>query len=475
MKSPAFAEHDLVASITKESFFEFVKEFWPVIVTEPLKINWHIEYLCYELQLVAERVFKMEPREYDLIINISPGSSKSTLCSQLFPAWCWARAAWIRTISASFEHRLSLNFSRKSRDCITSEKYQLCFPHVKLKDDQNNKGFYETTEKGDRLAISSGGTVIGAHAHFIIIDDPINPKAAVSEAERLEINRWMKEDLPSRKVDKAVTPMILIMQRLHQDDPTQQLLDRADGDNPVKHICIPADDSFDIKPAKLRRRYVNGLMDPVRLGKKVLLEQKKQLGEYGFAGQYGQSPVPKEGGMFKVERIHIDVPPTYWVSKVRYWDKAGSEGHGAFTVGLLMARDKRERFWVLDVIREQVDTFRREEIIKQTAKLDGLSVVIGIEQEPGSGGKESAQRTIQGLSGFRIRVDRPVGDKILRADPYSTAVNAENVYVPPDKPWVQAYLEELRFFPFGKFKDQVDASSGAFSLISNAKRMLGGF
>ena len=72
--------------LCKEEFFYFVKTFWDTIISEEPVWNWHIEYLCNEIQEMAERVFEGKPKEYDLIINISPGSTKSTICSRMFPA-----------------------------------------------------------------------------------------------------------------------------------------------------------------------------------------------------------------------------------------------------------------------------------------------------------------------------------------------------------------------------------------------------
>jgi len=107
---------------------------------------------------------------------------------------------------------------------------------------------------------------------------------------------------------------------------------------------------------------------------------------------------------------------------------------------------------------------------------DGHGVIVGVEQEPGSGGKESAENTVRRLAGYIIRVDRPTGDKAQRADPYSTQVNAGNVYMLRGR-WNNPYIEELRFFSLenSKFKDQVDASSGAFKFVSKPVIKFGGW
>jgi predicted phage terminase large subunit-like protein len=213
-------------------------------------------------------------------------------------------------------------------------------------------------------------------------------------------------------------------------------------------------------------------MDPARLSKEILEEVEASIGEFAYACQFLQTPIPRTGGMFKTERIVTDTPSKKLVQVIRYWDKAASHDAGCYTAGVKMAKDVTGRFWVLDVVRGRWSSDRREEIIQSTAELDGRGVEIGIEQEGGSGGKESAEGTIRRLAGFRVRADRPVGDKVLRADPFSVQVNSGNVSMVQGE-WNSAYTGELQYFPASKYKDQVDASSGAFSLLSKPVKVLG--
>jgi predicted phage terminase large subunit-like protein len=388
-----------------------------------------------------------------------------------------------RIIGGSYNADLALELSVKGRDVVQSDKYLKCFLNVRIRKDQNTKSHYKTTKGGDRYAVSIGGNVTGKHAHFIIIDDPLDPTKAISEAELKSANTWMTDTLPTRKVEKSVTPTILIMQRLHQNDCTANMIDTIErkqrlqgGTLELKHICIPAEVTDKVQPEGLKKYYTDGLMDPIRLPKKVLLEQQSQ-GEYSYAGQFLQWPVPLGGGMFKTAKIHVETDiPTKWLSKCRFWDKAGTEGgKGAFTVGLLMAKDRNNRWWILDVIRQRVGSFERETLIKHTAQVDGFNVTVGIEQEPGSGGKESAENTVRNLAGWNVIIDKPSGSgssKELRADPFSVQVNAGNVYM-KQADWNSDYISELTFFPYSKFKDQVDASSGAFNTQTRGKRKAG--
>jgi len=475
---------DLERSICTDSFFHFLQRFWSIIVPEEPVWNWHIHYLCNEMQKLAERVFKNLPKDYDLVINVPPGSTKSTICSIMFPAWVWTRMSTARIICGSYSYQLSMELSRRSRDVVESDKYQRLFGDVELRRDQNTKGHWANKDGGGRYSTSTGGTVTGFHGHFLIIDDPLNPEEAVSEVELKKANAWIGRTLSTRKVDKALTPTILIMQRLHEEDPSGDMIrmskevDVITGDPKLKirHICLPAEigegNTKDVHPRYLRRYYTDGLLDPVRMSRKVLEEAQTKLLEYGYAGQFLQRPVPLAGGMFKIERIRIDVPPSSWYQRVRFWDKAGTEAGGAYTVGLLMGLDMEDRLWILDILRGQWDSGSREKLIKQTAQMDTVDVVVGLEQEPGSGGKESAENSVRSLLGFVVDIDIPRGDKVRRAGPFSTQVNSNNVYL-AQADWNKAYINELALFPNGRFKDQVDASSGACSLLTAPRGRIG--
>ena len=470
--SLALSKEDLQAVICRESFFDFLQMFWATVIPENPVWNWHIEYLCDELQEMAELVFLQKEKKYDLIVNIPPSSTKSTICSVMFPAWLWTRHPTAKVICGSHTATLALDLSRRSRLVITSEKYRLLFPEVRLAEDQSAKGYYVTSKNGGRLATMVGGAVTGFHAHFVIVDDPLDPKRAASDAELKSVNDWMTETLPTRKVDQRICPTILIMQRLHQNDPTGEWLERTKGIG-IKHICLPAEDSDRVSPAFLRENYRDGLLDPVRMSKRILEASRSELGDYGFAAQFEQTPIPKGGGEFKIDRITLeDRCHCEMVRKVRYWDKAGTRGAGCYTAGVLLGVDKNKCFWILDVIRGQWDAYDRERIIRLTAEADGRPVEIGIEQEPGSGGLESAQNTVRNLAGFTVFKDRPTGDKATRADPFVVQVNGGNVRMLKGE-WNRDYLNELLYWPNSKFKDQVDASSGAFLRLCQVKRRIG--
>lgn len=472
--STNYDEDEIVASVCRESYFDFIKEFWGEIVQESPVWNWHIEVIAAELQYLAERVFKGLPKEHDLIINVPPGESKSTICSIMFNPWTWTRMPSARTLGGSYGGILAGNLASKNRDVVLSDKYKRLFPEIKLRVDQASKTHFENTLGGSRFSFGMQGTVTGMHAHFIGIDDPLNPEKAVSEVELNKANRVMSETLFTRKVDKALTPTYLIMQRLHQNDCTQHMLDTYEK---VKHICLPAELDDNVQPEELRSKYVDGLLDVERLPKKVLESNKKALGTYAYAGQFSQRPSPRGGAMFKPARIIVDVRPTraFFQRIIRYWDKAGTDGDGCYTAGVEMGLHKDGSIWVLDVVRGQWSMDERERTIKETAKLDGHDTEVWVEQEPGSGGKDVATYTVKNLIGFHVQIDKVgsnSGNKVARALPFADQVNSGNVHM-VRADWNKPYIDELTFAPNSTYKDQWDASAGACNKLGEEDYSVG--
>lgn len=463
VEEEVITKDQLEASICRESFYDYLQRHWSCMVSEEPVWNWHIKFLCDELQALAERVFLRLPKLYDLIVNISPGTTKSTICSIAFPIWVWTRDLAIRSICGSYAFPLSLELGNKSRRLVMSDKHKRLFPEIQL--DQASKGLLTTTGGGQRIATSTGGSITGMHGHFIIIDDPINPREALSEVILSSANDWIDHTLMTRKVHRELTPTILIMQRLRQNDPTGHIRKTRDSSQ-IRRICLPATKTDKIRPRRLRRLYKDGLMDPVRLSHRALESAERELGTGMYQGQYLQDPIPLGIMMFKIDEIEIRTSAPPPIAIIRYWDKAGTKGGGAYTVGVKMGRYADNRIIVLDVKRGQWEASAREHIIKQTTVADGVGVLVGVEQEPGSGGKESAEYTRRNLAGFRVLLDRPVGDKVMRADPFAVQVNGGNVTL-LQGPWNNAYLNEMQYFcATASYKDQIDASSGAFAALN---------
>lgn len=282
----------------EESYFEFFKAAWRII--EPstkLTGSPHIEYICNVLERQVLRQAKGLAVEFDtIIINVPPSCSKSSIVTKIFPAWVWIHSPWAKIVNSSYSASLALSHSVKTRDILTSEWFTRNWSDIiTLKGDENSKSNYANNQGGERRATSTGGTLTGFHAHILIVDDPINPKQAESDAERNAAKEFWEVTVPSRVLENSFK--ILVMQRLHTDDPTG--LELANKEARVLHVCLPAEMSETVKPSDAIGIYKNGLLDEVRLPGNRLRQFKRSLGSYAYAGQYEQLPVPKGGGIIK--------------------------------------------------------------------------------------------------------------------------------------------------------------------------------
>lgn len=459
----------------RRSLFEFVKEFWDVIIPEDPVWNWHIKYLCDELQQDVLRVCRLparkityegevfdvlakkrEPKLYDDLINIPPGSTKSTIITVMLPAWAWTNDPTLRVISASYSGDLSQDHAVKSRDIIQSDKYKQYFPEIELRVDQNNKNNYKNTLNGERYATSVGGTIMGIHAHLIIVDDPLNPKQSASESELLSASSFVDTTLSTRKVDKAVTLTIMVMQRLNELDPSGVWLTKSlrEGKK-VRHICLPARLTERVHPPCLREKYTSGLLDPIRMSDEVLRDMKVDLGSYGYAGQMEQDPAPEGGGVWQKWIIPVpdkDMPSreqmtgygTGW--DTAYTEKVTNAGSAAVTSGMFEGK----------MYIDNVAAFHKEfpELIK-TMKLFPAPHYI----EAKASGKSAKQTLVNnGVPAIEVQVN---GDKLSRARDATPFAEAGMVYC---RASVLQYLyydsdQGILKFPNGAKQDVADTLS----------------
>lgn len=488
-----------IAQECRLSLFTFVQEMWEVIIEEEPIWNWHIPFICTQLEKAFYSVVTRQKREHDIIINIPPGTTKSTIVTVMFQAWSWIaelprdkfpefykreslrrgipvdelhiRGDYLRFITGSYAEKLSIEHSEYALTIIQSDKYRSYFPELKIKKKKQAKSNFVNTKKGQRFTTSVGATVTGVHAHFIVIDDPIDPNKAISDKERITANHWTDHTLSTRKVDKRVTITILIMQRIHMDDPTGHMVE-ARGKK-IKQFVLPATTEYEVKPPYLAEFYTDGHLDPVRMDDDVLQEARTTLGSYGYAGQFGQNPIPREGALFQEDWFEI-VPavPTKIEKTVRGWDLAAtSEAESAikgvepaYTASVKMSRAKDGTYYIEHASRRRLGPRSARRSMKNYASQDGKDVMISIPQDPGQAGKDQAREIVSFLSGFNARASLESGDKLTRLEPFSAQCEAGNVKLVKGS-WNKTFLSELCLVPNGKFWDQADAAGRAFSQV----------
>lgn len=459
-----------------QSFAEFVQMAWRVLEPgTPLKWNWHMQAMCDHLEAISRG--KLHPR---LIINVPPGSSKSTIVTVMWQAWEWGPLGkrHLRYVTTSFELGNVKRDNQKTLDLVKSDWFQSLWPEVDLKTEGVLS--FSNYDTGSRLGVAFG-SVTGKRGDRLIVDDPHSLKGAESEVQRKGTTQLFIEGGLNRTNDWETSAIVIVMQRLHEDDLSGVLLDRDFG---FVHLMIPME--FEparrsTTPLKVKdpetgekkdwtdpRSYDGELMDPIRVPEKAIADLKKS-GEYMYAGQYQQRPAPREGGMFKVENLTVvDHCPPGGVT-VSAWDFTGSKRKTSpYTVRVKMTRIGGDIF-VRHVHRRRTTPTELEDMIVEVAAEDGFGILQSLPQDPGQAGKAQKYRIAELLQGYNFHITTESGDKETRAEPFAAQVGAERVFLVRG-PWNADYIEELRGFPSGRYKDQVDASSRCFMELIGTKR-----
>jgi predicted phage terminase large subunit-like protein len=421
----------------------------------------HHKLICDALM----RVYRGECKR--LVINIPPRYSKTELAVINWIAWCFGQVPDAEFIHTSYSSQLAVNNSAGIRSMVQHEAYREIFPGVALSGEAAHH--WKTTAGGVMYATGTGGTItgFGAGKHregfggAIVIDDPHKADEARSDVIRQGVIDWFQTTLESRK-NSPDTPIIVIMQRLHQDDLAGWLLGEEPGVKPGgngevwEHLCLSAwnDDGTPLWPEKHDAE---------------ALRRMESASPYVFAGQYRQRPAPLDGGLFKPDQISvIDALPAGRIDWVRGWDLA-STTDGDWTVGLRLGRTEDGRFIIADVNRMRCGPDQRDAAIVNTAARDGRATKQSIPQDPGQAGKTQVLYLTRQLAGYKVTTSPETGDKVTRAEPAAAQVNVGNVSMLRGD-WNAAFISELRVFPNGSFDDQVDAFSRAFGELIVVRR-----
>ncbi len=408
---------------------------------------WDWQHLAY----IRQHLDSVTSGDIDrLMLFVPPRHGKSEMTTIRYPVWRIADALDMRVIIGAYNQTLANKFSRKARRIATDYGLSLSNERTAVED-------WETTQGGGMRAVGVGGGITGQGGNLIIIDDPVkNREEANSETYRDKVWDWYTDDLYTRLEPGGA--IILIMTRWHEDDLAGRILASDDAPNWTV-ISLPAL----AEEADPLGRQPGAALCPQRYDEGQLERIHSVLGN-SFYALYQQRPVAPEGEMFKRGWFEIVPAIPRLTQFVRYWDKAGTADGGAQTAGVKMCVVDG-LFYIVDVITGHWAAAERERVIRQTAEIDGNNTRVWIEQEPGSGGKESAEATIRNLAGYTVHADRVTGDKITRAEPFAAQAMAGNVKLVSGG-WNQSFLNELTSFPQGKYKDQVDAASGAFNKLS---------
>lgn len=455
--------------LCRRSLADFAKLAWHVLEpATPLKWGWALDAICAHLEAVTRGEC---PR---LLMNVPPGTMKSLLTGVIWPAWEWGPAGLPthRFISTAHMQTLAIRDNLKCRRLIQSEWYQERWP-VALTSDQNAKTKFENDATGFREAMAFT-SMTGARGDRVILDDPLSADDANSEAALLAAELAFLETLPTR-INNDQSAIVVIMQRLHERDTSGLILAKG---LPYVHLCLPMrfePDRRCVTPFFTDPRTEAGeLLFPDRFPEAQVAELERTLGSYATAGQLQQRPVPRGGGLFKRAWFNSVKALPLGCRFVRGWDLAATEdSEAAATAGVLMAKAPDGRFIVVHVVREQFGPMDVERLMRSTADQDAATygkVRGSFPQDPGQAGKAQAQHIMRHvLVGHDYHFSPETGDKGTRALPLAAQAEAGNVFL-LEGDWNEAFLSEIEGFPMGKWKDQVDAASRAFTELTTKRQ-----
>lgn len=427
----------------------------------------HLEMLDALLMQVSEYVESGGKRGIGrAIVEMPPRHGKTLTVSKLYPIWHLGRNPEHRIMLVSYGASLAEKNSRFARNVIPTKAYQQTYPLMLARDSKSVQEWDLEGFEGGVSAMGIGGASTGKGAHLLILDDVFkNREEAESETIRSKIWDAYGDDLYTRLEPGGA--IVVMMTRWHQDDLIGRLLRNEPDEWHRLRLPALAEENDPLG------RSVGEALWPERYDKITLLDTQKKRGPYTFSSMYQQNPVPAEGGIFKrnwFNRVEVQPQIAY---AVRFWDLAMSEKTSAdYSVGVKIGQGTDGHYYLLDVARRQVEWGDLVEWITGVIVTDGSTVMQGIEE------KGYMSRAIQELNaeprlhGYAIwgyPVDK---DKLTRALPYAAKCAAGLVHV-LNSYWTDAYLDELCTFPNASHDDQVDASSGAWSMLDGGA-VLGG-
>src|SRR5712671_7179943 len=403
-----------------------------------LAMNWHLEVIAAKLTAVREGKIRR------LIINLPPRHLKSLMASIAFPAWCLGHDSSAQILCVSYAQDLADKLARDCRGIMISPWYRRIFP-TRLAPHRQAVQEFITTRQGYRLATSIGGVLTGRGADLILIDDPLKPEEALSEARRSATNDWYANTLYSRLNDKRRGGIVIIMQRLHEDDLVGHVL----GQEPWEVLCFPAiaeaDEVHEIAtiggPERFTRRH-GEVLHPTREPLATLEHIRRTIGEYNFAGQYQQSPAPLGGGMVKAEwfkRYGEKERPERFERIVQSWDTANKATElSDFSVCTTWGVKDKEIF-LLGLFRRRLEYPALKRAVREQQSLfDATEVLI----EDKASGTQLIQELIEDGCHAVTRY-QPTIDKVMRLHAQTGMIDNGFVHIPEDAAWLTEYLHEM--------------------------------
>jgi predicted phage terminase large subunit-like protein len=411
-----------------------------------------------------------------LIVNLPPRSLKSHSVSVAFVASMLGHDPAAQIICASYGQDLADKHARDCRTLISSSFYRSVFPGTRLSSDKRSVNEFETTRHGFRMSTSVGGVLTGRGAEMIVLDDPQKPDSAMSATERKSVNDWYDNSLLSRLNSKEEGSIIIVMQRLHQDDLVGHVLEQGDWEVLSFPAIADQDESFEIESIFGRRlfhRREGEALHPERESLETLKNIRATIGEYNFSSQYQQCPIPVGGAMVKTDWLRFYEPGSEpeFSHVIQSWDTANKAGElNDYSVCTTWGVENRRKYYLLDVFRGRLDfPGLKKAAAEQQRKHDPTTVLV---EDRASGTQLIQELKAEGIYIVKPYLPPPGTDKVMRLHAQTALFESGNVLFPKSASWLPEYLRELAAFPGGKFDDQVDSTTQALEYFTNVLRKL---
>jgi predicted phage terminase large subunit-like protein len=504
--------------IRQGGLIAFVRYFWHILEPGTKFVDgWPIWAICEHLEAVTRGDITR------LLINVPPGFMKSMLVDVFWPAWEWGpmNRPHYRYVAFSYSAAITERDNGYFRNLVESDDYRVLYGD-RLRSANKTVIRVVNNRTGYKYASSVGGVGTGWRGDRIIIDDPHNVKDSESEVVRSETVRWFRESVSSRFNDLDAGALVIIMQRVHEDDVSGVIL--SEGFEYV-HLRIQMEyESEFAMPATAigwdDPRDEDGILAwPERFSAKAVSRLKHELGPYGYAGQYQQAPVPRGGGIFQREWWQLWESPDNKFPSCDYiiasLDGAFTEDEendpSALTIWGVFTNDQRRRRIILlnawrkhlkfagprvnrlhkpmvidgqtympdfvtpdmhpNIVKQRNALYRRRcmkewgliEHVADSCRRFNVDLLLIEAKASGISAAQELQNR-HGLEGWGIQLMPVKGDKVARAYAAVPTFSQLMIYA-PDREWAEMVIDEMAVFPRGKHDDLTDSTTQAINYL----------
>lgn len=444
------------------SYLELMRRHFPLFLMRAfphikggqlLAPNWHHSAMAYEL----ERVRRGE--NLRLLVTLPPRSLKSMTISSVWIAWMLGLDPSLNFVGVSYSNELQ---GKLARDCLAimqSSWYKEVFPGTILSARRRAMDF-ETTRHGGRLGTSITGTLTGRGGDIIVLDDVIKPDEADSDVVRENVNEWYRSTLASRLNNKESGAIIVVMQRLHQFDLPGMLLEAGGWDQLCLPAIAPAEELVPLLDGTIHRRGAGEALHPQHESLAALERIRREMGSHRFAAQYLENPVPAEGNIIKaiwLKTSSNDLDRSHGYI-IQSWDTGNKVGPNCAYSCCVTALVRGNDVYILHVLRRRMEIHELRNAVIELARAYNARELL-IED------MASGQQLIQELlrikpHGVPVPIpEKPSTDKESRIRGVAAMIEAGQLHLPREEPWLVDFKAELLGFPHTRYRDQVDALS----------------